>query len=318
MRTKIVYVLVSRENDYYYEMFLMSLYSLRLYHPKGDAEVVLVMDTDTHQRLIDKKAPIFDDVTSVVVDIPEKYTIIQRSRYLKTSLRQRVKGDFLYLDCDTIIYSSLIDADAMDVEIAMVSDGNDELNYRNDLSIIYCERAGFTELEKTPYFNSGVIYSSDTPTATKFFVEWHKLWNISVIKGVPQDQPSLCQANKNLSYPIKELSAMWNNMNVTKEELVHTKIRHYFAGINSLARQTIINYVKVNGRVDDLDYLFRHPLTLCESALIISNERYVGYISTDLFYIYESSNKLFYRLSLICQYISKIYISISKIKRRLW
>ena len=38
MRTKIVYVLVSQETDYYYEMLQLSLYSLRLYHPNDVVE----------------------------------------------------------------------------------------------------------------------------------------------------------------------------------------------------------------------------------------------------------------------------------------
>lgn len=306
---------MSQENDYYYEMLLLSHYSLRLYHPKGDTEVVLVMDTDTHQRLVDKKTAILDDVTSVVVDIPAEYTIMQRSRYLKTSLRQRVEGDFLYLDCDTIIYNSLNGVDSFDVDIAMVSDENDELCYRNSLSIEYCIKAGFLQLEGKPYYNSGVIYAKNNQTTKLFYNTWHCLWNESVKKGVPQDQPSLCQTNVNHGYPIIELPYIWNGMKVGKISINDIKIRHYFSGINTLCYSQILVYIRKTGHVNGLDNLLRHPYTICESALNISDERFIRYIYTEQFHIYESSYNRYQRLSFLFTFLSKIYLFVSKIKR---
>ena len=145
MRTKIVYVLVSQETDYYYEMLLLSLYSLLLYHPKGDAEVEVVMDEDTHQRLVGKKAEMLNDVTPIVVSIPPEYTVMQRSRYLKTQLRQLVKGDFLFLDCDTLICDRLDDVDNIKANVAMVSDANYILKKCSPYARELCKRAGFQD-----------------------------------------------------------------------------------------------------------------------------------------------------------------------------
>ena len=93
MRTKIVYVLVSQESDYYYEMALLSLYSLRLHHPKDVVQIV--MDEDTHQRLTAMESPILSSATPIVVSIPERFTVMQRSRYLKTKLTEIIEGDLL-------------------------------------------------------------------------------------------------------------------------------------------------------------------------------------------------------------------------------
>ena len=104
MKTKIVYVLVSQESDFYYEMLLLSLHSLRLYHSREDTEVVVVMDQDTHTRLQEMRATLLKEITPLPVDVPSDYSIKQRSRYLKTNLRELLRGDFLYLDTDTVLF----------------------------------------------------------------------------------------------------------------------------------------------------------------------------------------------------------------------
>lgn len=50
MKTKIIYVLVSNENDCYLEQALVSIYSLRLYNP--DANLLLLVDEETSLSLI--------------------------------------------------------------------------------------------------------------------------------------------------------------------------------------------------------------------------------------------------------------------------
>ena len=49
MKTKIIYVLVSNENDCYLEQALVSIYSLRLYNP--DANLLLLVDEETSRTL---------------------------------------------------------------------------------------------------------------------------------------------------------------------------------------------------------------------------------------------------------------------------
>ena len=306
MKTKIVYVLVSQETDYYYEMLLLSLYSLRLYHPKETVEVV--MDEDTHKRLVDKKAEMLNDVTPIVVPIPPEYTVMQRSRYLKTQLRQLVKGDFLFLDTDTIIYSSLNECDTMDGSICMVSDLNGKLVNRNNADYFLCRKAGFMECEGHPYFNSGVILARDTLKVYQLFENWHQLWLLSLQNGVPQDQPALCQANMQSGFQIKELPAVWNSMKTSEDYFRKIKIRHYFNRRRSIMRTMIFEHIKNTGSVEDFSNMIRNPYTICESALIISDERVAEYLSSEMFYFYETSPKLFSFLSRIDHLTAKFYI----------
>lgn len=313
MKTKIVYVLVSQESDYYYEMLQLSHYSLRLYHPKDTVEVV--MDEDTHQRLVEKQAAMLNDVTPVVVPIPSEYTIMQRSRYLKTSLRQHVKGDFLYLDCDTIIYNSLSDIDTMNVSIAMNSYGNDEFCYRNSYHVRYCEKAGFLNLDGEPYYNSGVFFVKDVAITHKFFDVWHQQWILSLHNGEPHDQPALCQSNKKTNYIIEELPAIWNCMIETHVDINKIKIRHYFSGNICLLSSMIFTHIRKTGIKDGLDNLVHNPHTICESILTISDEKVIQFICSDSFYIYEAIPNLYHYLSKINGLLTNLYMFCSRLKR---
>ena len=98
MQTKIVYTLVSDESDTYLEQALLSVYSLRLHNPQAIVE--LIVDQFTSKTIVDKRSEIRKFITDLItVDVPEDYTKVQKSRYLKTNLRQFVKGDYLFIDC---------------------------------------------------------------------------------------------------------------------------------------------------------------------------------------------------------------------------
>ena len=169
MKTKVVYVLVSQESDYYYEMLLLSLFSLRLYHPLGDAEVVVVMDRDTQQRLIDIKADILDEVTPIVPDIPQGYSTMQRSRFLKTSLRAFITGDFLYLDTDTIICRSLCEVDSFDGDFCAVLDNHKGNTPEKQIDALSNELKRWKKLKGTTAYNSGVFFFQRYPQCSSVF-----------------------------------------------------------------------------------------------------------------------------------------------------
>lgn len=232
MVTKLVYILVSGNEDYFLEMLMLSLYSLRIYHP--DDEVSIVMDTSTSIRLESIHSSLLNDAIHMVVDVPSEYTMMQRSRYIKTRLREILKGDFLYIDCDTIISKKLDDINTIDAEIALVNERSGKLlmHYPSYLHE-FCEKAGFPNLEHEKYFNGGVIFAKDTPLVHHFFNEWYVLWKISVKNGVSKDQPALWQTNKNLHHPIKDLPKTWNCCLLDEDRILlgKSKIYHYLNGI---------------------------------------------------------------------------------------
>jgi hypothetical protein len=256
MKTKIVYVLISREEDYYYEMLLLSFCSLRLYHPKGDAEIVVVMDQDTYQRLFNKKAAILHDVTAIVPEIPREYTTMQRSRFLKTSLRELVDGDFLYLDTDTIVCRPLSEVDAFEGDICAVLDNHKGELLEYQISVLPDELKSWKKLRGTTAYNAGVLYVKDTLDAHRFFSLWHENWEYGASLGCNFDQVSLRKTMQESNIEVKELEGIWN-CQVTRESsldyLNNARIMHYLnvKTMFSICSKEILLKIKMDGEVSE-------------------------------------------------------------------
>ena len=122
MKTQIVYVLVSSDKDLFLEELWVSVYSLRQFHP--DVAVNVVTDDDTSSRIESNKA-LRGLITNIIVGkTPVNYNSKERSRELKTTIRELVKGDFLYIDTDTVICKPLDDIDCFAYDVAGVPDSN--------------------------------------------------------------------------------------------------------------------------------------------------------------------------------------------------
>lgn len=237
MKTKIVYVLTSGENDFYAEQMLMSVYSLKYYNP--NAKVELIVDSCT-KRSVDNRLPkLYDYVDNIVsVNFEESVTNAYRSRFLKTSSRLYVKGDYLFIDTDTIINGDISDIDNLKVGIGAVKDLHQD-TLRNarylDLLMLKVKKLGWNAFDlDVEYFNSGVLYVKDTPEVHLFFNEWHKKWLESFDRGVPQDQPSLAMVNQQFQL-IQNIPSKWhcqlfgNGLRYLKD----ARIIHYFNALNS-------------------------------------------------------------------------------------
>ena len=309
MKTKIVYVLVSTDEDYYYEMLLLSLYSLRLYHPKKDAEVVLVMDADTNLRLISMNSPIFADITPLVKDIPPEFTVIQRSRYLKTQLRQIVGGDFLYLDCDTLVCEPMNEIDSMSAAVGMVSDEND-ISITADKKEL-CMRAGFIVAGNNQYYNSGVMYVKDTKAAYELFLKWHECWLQSLQNGVNQDQPALNYVNESIIYStIDAIEGIWNCQIYSPkglEFLPTAKIVHYFAHTNSILRSSLFSHIKNNQGLESIsERIAKAPKTIGFTTFTARDSRVYDYLFSDDFYYYDAAPSIYKKSMVITKLLFKV------------
>ena len=258
MQTKIVYALVSNGDDRFAAMLLVSLHTLQVRNPK--AEVLVVMDETTHLRLQELHSPILSNATPVVVCVPSEYGKAERSRYLKTTLRERIKGNFLYLDGDTMISDSLADIEDVQDEIAMVTDHNCPIEMgQNEYGLKMAKKTGmFVEgTEKEPYFNSGVMFVRDTKTAHDFFRKWHELWKVSSRTGVHLDQPPLCETNRVMGHPIQELPGIWNcqyrflDYRYYEPYVKKAKILHYYTTFGlGIFLSVLIKRVQTKGGVD--------------------------------------------------------------------
>ena len=75
---------------------------MSLRHRTPDAVVELLIDKETEKSLIGRRAEIINLVNKITaIDVAGEYNAQQRSRILKTSLRNYVEGDCLFIDCDT-------------------------------------------------------------------------------------------------------------------------------------------------------------------------------------------------------------------------
>ena len=270
MKTKVVYVLTSNGHDNYAAMLCLSLYTLR--RRNRDADVLVVMDAQTHEALQKQASPIFTYAKPIIVDIPGEYNVLQQSRYLKTTLRMIIEGDFLFLDCDTLIAEKLDEIDLVQSSLAFVEDLNGPsivccfFSYTNELA----KRAGFLEPDNEPYFNSGVMFVRDTPLNRRFFAMWHECWKKSLVNGVPQDQPALIEANRLLDHPIQKLPGIYNCQfglyhifTYYKLFFVKAKVLHYYSKFNFAKWRIItiaLDRVKARGYVDFFtSVLMRYP-----------------------------------------------------------
>lgn len=284
MSLKFVYALVSSENDYYAEQALISMHSLRLHNP--DACIVLVTDSATLNTLTGNRSRIKDYIDEyVTVNPPVEFTPVQKSRFIKTSLRQNVKGDFLYIDNDTIIVDSLCELEDLDCEMGAVL--NCHCTGENDRQLRgYLDKTKKTYWDYNRYFNNGVLFVKDTANTRKFFADWHNLWNEEMAKfGISIDQPSSAQANVANGCLITEIDGRFNCqifMSGAKRYILNPCILHYFNASNRglshpLKDKRYMRDIREKGAEADLNDIIRtaHSAFLLSWRVLDDEERRV-------------------------------------------
>ena len=212
MKTQIVYVLVSSEKDVFLEELWASVWSLRQYEP--DVIVNVVVDEPTAKR-VNANAELMTLITNVVVaDVPEKYTPKERSREIKTKIRELIKGDFFYIDTDTVICKPLGEIDNCEYDVAGIPDSNVFLkdNPFGEGMIGSVKEIFGSDLSNYEYLiNGGVISAKDNEVAHELFKRWNENWTYSCFeKGNSQDQPALWQSNHEMGNVIKLLPDVYN------------------------------------------------------------------------------------------------------------
>lgn len=233
MKTKIVYVLVSSEKDIYLEQAYISMCSLRHYMP--DARIVLLTDNITAGTFVGiRKEEVKYVDEMIIADLDDSLTAQQRSRQLKTSVRNRVEGDYLFIDCDTIVTKSLESIDLVTDNIAACRDTHSSFsnNPYRDMCIEHGHLLGWPIDDEKDYFNSGVIYVKDVPVTHEFYQRWNENLNKGYSKNVFMDQPSFAKTNYEMGHIIHHLPDIWN-----------CELKH---GIRYLKDAFIVHYLCTN------------------------------------------------------------------------
>lgn len=232
MKTRIVYVVVFDENNYYFEQAIVSACSARMHN--SDAEIVVVTDKASEILITGWRKDIYKYINAVVsVDVPLELNKMQRSRWIKTNLRNLINGDFLFLDTDTVVCRSLEAIDKAAGDICAVSDWNSTFSQARTkgYTLGKFRQAGWTIDADTDYFNSGVLFVRDNERTHSFFTEWHNNWCSTAAKSVYIDQVSLYQTNRQFGYVIQRLPGEWNCQTEGKfiNYLSNAYVLHYFA-----------------------------------------------------------------------------------------
>ncbi len=279
---KVVYVLVSSEKDYFYEQMIMSAYSLR--YQTQDVHIVLLVDQDTNNYLTNKQSSVNSYVDEIVVhELSEKYSMKERSRILKTKMRSLISGDFLYIDCDTVISKSL-DGITQCENTSAVLDSHSLINDDMVEFLGVVERAksiGYSTGYANKHYNGGVMWCKDDEETHKFFSLWHELWCETNSKGFAIDQLSLNEANNRMNGFIQDLPGEWNcQIKYGLPYLANAKILHYFASnINSSIQKLrfsckftdndLWRNIRNEGLTTDVKEMLHNPLQAFNSAVII-------------------------------------------------
>lgn len=238
MKTKLVYVVVSNEKDIYLEQAYISMYSAKYYMP--DVHITLITDTISKESFKGSREEELKYVDELVcIDIDKKYNAQQRSRILKTSVRKHIKGDFLFIDSDTIVVKPLDEIDNCDYDIAACWDSHSDFksNPYRDMCLKHGKLLEWPIEEETEYFNSGIIYVKDNESCHQFYELWNKNWLEGLEKGVSMDQPAFAKTNYMLGHTIKKLNDIWN-----------CELKH---GIRYLKDSKIVHYLCTNVILND-------------------------------------------------------------------
>lgn len=210
---KILYVLVSSPGDIYLEQAALSVHSLRRHNP--GIKVTLLTDRLSRDAFGGRGVKgedfisLFDEV--IVKELDASLSGMQRSRLLKTGMRNYVDGDFLYVDTDTLFCRQLPENEP-EVDFGACLDIHVPLSVHShrDAILSLCRRIGFDASGVEEYFNSGVMLVRDNEQNRRFFSLWQQNYLEGCKAGVYSDQPSLAKTDAAFQGCISRLPDEWN------------------------------------------------------------------------------------------------------------
>lgn len=264
MKTKIVYDIISSKDDIYFEQVWASAWSLKHFNP--NAYVLVLTDKETNDTILSDARNgsllYIDEIR--VVDFDQSYSNKEKSRWIKTNMRELVKGDFLFIDADTIVTSDLSEIDNLTCDIGAVLDYHchtKEISHYpifNDMYIAPLKNIYNVDYsDSTDVFNSGVLFVRDNKKTHDFYKLWHKNWKHSRECGECRDQLSLTKTCQELGNPITEISGAYNcQIRFSVQFLHEAKIIHTFASqtnsrISDLFGTTVYRKIKESGYIND-------------------------------------------------------------------
>ncbi len=209
-KLQIAYVLCTDKPDYFH-VLAASATLTRAAIPH--CTMVCVMDRKTRKTAAAAKIPLSDWIDEIVVVRTPHRKPLLKSRYLKTTLRSHLTGDFLYLDIDAIVVDPEV-ATALECGCIAASQNRDHADHAGT----FPENIGRSIYEPLgwrwpflPYVNSGVMLCRDNGPCHDLFRRWHELWNEQVrTTGHHLDQPALNRAISEAPSSLKLMPPAFN------------------------------------------------------------------------------------------------------------
>ena len=256
MKTRLVYVLTCASEGCFIEQALLAIWSARYHNPS--AHIILVVDDKTDGLISDGRDEVLKFISEkIVVPFDDDKTMVYRSRWIKTSVRELVEGDFLFVDCDTITTRSLEEVDSLGCMMGAVPDSHLAVHEFGKAlmksSKVKVAPVGINLETEEYYFSSGVLYVKDTPETHALYDRWHSIWKEGVQKGVNIDQPSLAKANIEAGHLIERIDDRFNCVMYTQPDFAKdASILHFTAFRNPswLFSKRVLSIIREEGIKD--------------------------------------------------------------------
>ena len=314
MKLKIAYVLVSSEKDYFLEQTILSAYSAYRYNP--EAEIVVVADQDTFQTITGQRARLKKYVSRIIrAEVPETYSMMQKSRYLKTSLLNYIESDFIYLDSDTVVSGSLSDIYMGVNHIGLIMDHNrDEYNESVKMWVRDCCRiVGWSDLSQDKTYNGGLLVVKKSPESDSFFNHWHDNWKECCSKGYDRDQLALTKTNIECKYIIDEISGIYNcqiaNFEADKYKS-DVRIIHYYDMNNCYY---VYNDLKIWNIFKQNDVIPDEFVSAVETPQDVFGHRYIKVYEKEIQFLRSDWNKIYNEYPILRNYLLKVNLAICEL-----
>lgn len=266
-----MYILSCDDNGTFIEQALLSIYSARYHNP--DATIILIVDNDTNKHITGTREEVLNYISEkIVIPFSEDKTLKYRSRWLKTRIPEYVSGDFLFIDCDTIVQTNLDEIDALPCLMGAVPESHSLLKDLDDF--LYqtiknnSEIIGWDISKEDIYFSSGVLLVKGNDITRKLYDLWHTYWQLGENK-VSQDQPSLARANIEVGHIIERIDNKWNCIMFTEPGFAYSSNILHFTALDNrsvLFSPRVLSIIKKNG-VANFEYIKDLVLHPCQSYL---------------------------------------------------
>lgn len=185
---QLVYVCCSQHLNYLQTLKASVLISRFVLKP---LRITCLTDSVSYEKLTASLQGLFDSVICVATNHTDP---LISSRYIKTSMRKHIKGDFLFLDVDAVAVRNDL-ARLVNCEHMGASPNIDHCNIVPQFPYEVVPRFFKPmnwEYPISPYINSGVLFCRDTAEVHEIFRKWHTCWLEQYTKlGIHNDQPAL-------------------------------------------------------------------------------------------------------------------------------